>query len=525
MKTTITRLNESPQTIHQHSRPFIFRNAAINLVSRIVLVPLGILAIPAILHGMGIERFGLFSITWTLLGYFAILDLGLGLATTKFMANGLDVSKTYSLPGIFWTALSIMVGVGVVFSAITIIFSSWLVNRILAPAENLIPESIRMFTFLAFAVPFILLNNSLRGALEAIQRFDLVNAVRTPYSAAIYLSPLIGYKIGWQIDKLSIVLLIVIIITFLAYFILCIKTIPDIFQDIKIIPDLSMELLSYSKWVALSNFIAPLLVYLDRFLISAVLSVAILPHYTAPYEGLTRLWMIPISITTAIFPALSKTGNNNEFGNTRNLITSSLKFILLTLGPITAFIAIFPKEILSIWMGAEFAHESSAVTQILALGILINSLGRLPATVFLGKGYPDIPAKLHLIELPFYIIFTLICLNLWGINGAAFTWSMRVSMDTLLLFIIAKKHKDIRLNIINTDLLIAFISLAGTIFLGLLIKEKIDGLGWFYNALFFMILMAIYAWIGWIRVLDSKERVYLSKLLGSAVFAARTFAK
>ena len=505
---------ESRQIIPPKGNREIARNTALNLINRAILVPLGILAIPSILHGMGIERFGLFSLTWTLLSYFAILDLGLGQATTKFMATGLDVDKTYSLSSIFWTASFIMVGLGVVFGTITMLLSPWLVNRILTPPENLIPESIRMFTLLAVSVPFILFNNSLRGALEAMQRFDLVNAVRTPYSAAIYLSPLLGYKIGWQVDKLSVLLLLIVIVTFLVYFILCVKVVPHIFQDVKIHTALVRALLSYSKWVALSNFVAPMLVYLDRFLISAILSVAVLPHYTAPYEGLTRLWMIPMSITAALFPTLSRVGSNdNESRDASWLITSGLKFILLTLGPITVFITMFPKEILTVWMGTEFANASSVVTQILALGILVNSLGRLPATMFLGKGYPDIPAKLHLIELPFYIILTLICLNLWGINGAAFTWTIRVGVDTLLLFIIAKKHKDIRLNVINTHSIIAVISLAGMILFGILIRNVIHGPGWFYQALFFLVMMVVYTWIGWFKILDKKEQAYLSKFL------------
>ncbi|MCI0403070.1 MAG: flippase, partial [Acidobacteria bacterium] len=50
---------------------------------------MGVLCIPPIIAGLGAERFGLLALAWAVLGYFNIFDLGLGRATTKFVAESL----------------------------------------------------------------------------------------------------------------------------------------------------------------------------------------------------------------------------------------------------------------------------------------------------------------------------------------------------------------------------------------------------------------------------------------------------
>ncbi len=65
------------------------RNTLLNLIGQGLPLVVAVITIPFIIHGLGIERFGLLSLAWVVLGYFAIFDLGLGRATTKFVAEAI----------------------------------------------------------------------------------------------------------------------------------------------------------------------------------------------------------------------------------------------------------------------------------------------------------------------------------------------------------------------------------------------------------------------------------------------------
>ena len=56
------------------------------------------------------------------------------------------------------------------------------------------------------------------------------------------------------------------------------------------------------------------------------------------------------------------------------------------------------------WLGADFARQSTRVMQWLALGVLLNGLAQVPSALMQGVGRPDLTAKLHLVELPPYLL-------------------------------------------------------------------------------------------------------------------------
>lgn len=57
--------------------------------------------------------------------------------------------------------------------------------------------------------------------------------------------------------------------------------------------------------MAVSNMVSPLMVYLVRFLIGAVLTMIAVNYYAAPYEVATRLLIIPGRLVGVMFPAFT----------------------------------------------------------------------------------------------------------------------------------------------------------------------------------------------------------------------------
>lgn len=56
-----------------------------------------------------------------------------------------------------------------------------------------------------------------------------------------------------------------------------------------------------------------------------------------------------------------------------------------------------------------------------------------------GSGRPDITAKLHLIELPFYLLVLWWLLDTNGIVGAAIAWVLRITIDATFLFFVSSR--------------------------------------------------------------------------------------
>ena len=80
------------------------------------------------------------------------------------------------------------------------------------------------------------------------------------------------------------------------------------------------------------------------------------------------------------------------------------------------------------------AAASAPIWRWLAVGVLVNGLAHLPFTMLQSAGRTDVIAKIHLLELVPYSLALWWALAHYGVVGAAVVWSLRVSLDTGLLY-------------------------------------------------------------------------------------------
>ena len=175
------------------------------------------------------------------------------------------------------------------------------------------------------------------------------------------------------------------------------------------------------------------MVYMDRFLIGAILTMTAVAYYTTPYEIVTKFWIIPGSLMSVMFPAFS-TILVQDKERAANLFDKVVKYIFYVLFPFVFATVMFSEDGLRWWLGNEFAINSTIVLQLLTVGVFINSLAHVPSGMMQSAGRPDILAKMHLIELPTYLLLLWSMLKYYGIAGAAVAWVLRVSIDSIALF-------------------------------------------------------------------------------------------
>lgn len=488
------------------SGKLLAHNMLLNLIGQGLPLLVGVVSVPFIIRGLGTDRFGLLSLAWVVLGYFAIFDLGLGRATTKFVAEALGKGEEMEIPRIAWTSVTVQALFGLLGSMVLIALTPLLVGRILNVPPELIGEAKVMFYILTPSVPIILISSSFQGILEAFQRFDLVNAVKIPSSTLTFLLPLFGLYCGFRLPGIVMLIFLARIGALLVYIMLDFRIMPQLRKysgSLSLFP----HLFSFGGWITVTNIVSPILVYLDRFLIGSLLSIASVAYYSAPYEMVTRLSIISASLSVTLFPAFSSLEGVENKEKIGTIFARSVKYILLTLGPVVLIVMLFARDILGLWLGTEFLLESTIVLQVLALGVLINSLAHTPFALLQGVGRPDLPAKFHLFELLIYIGIAWLLVSKWGINGAAMAWTLRVTLDTFLLFgavfgVYKLSPQTLSINGVWRAGLI-FVILAG---LSFLVKSLTGFLGLLVQILLIVPVFGLFGLFCWRYVIDTSDR-------------------
>jgi O-antigen/teichoic acid export membrane protein len=478
-------------------------NSIWNLLGQILPMAVGLFSVPFILRGIGVERFGILSLAWIVVGYFSLFDLGIGRALTKLVADKLGAGEENAIPPLAWTSLLLLFSFGAFGALVTILFSSRLVHGLLKIPIDLQTEALHGFYVLAASIPVVTVTAGLRGILEALQRFRLANLIRIPMSVFSFVGPLLVLPFSHALIWVIGVLVIGRVIGCIIHVVACLQVMPALRHDFVVHLSLVWPALKLGTWMTVSNIVGPLMMYLDRFLIGSLLSVSAVAYYTAPFDLTSRLLAVPAAISAVLFPAFAASLAQNV-GETRSIFTRGVKYIFLIVFPIVLVIAAFAPEGLRVWLGGTFSEHGAIVLRWLAMGTLLNCLAFVPFAMVQGAGRPDLTAKLHLVELPGYFLALYLLVRSYGIEGAAIAWTARVAVDAFLLFFFAN-----RLLLHNLQYLLKLTLCTSAALLALFVPTLVPG--FVTRTLIISSCLIALVIIVWFRALTPREKTFLTR--------------
>ena len=485
----------------------LVRNVLWNLLGTGAPLLVAILAIPLLIEGLGVPRFGVLTLAWMVVGYFGLFDLGLGRALTKLVAEKLGAGQDEEIPALVWTAMSLMVVLGLLGGLFVAALTPWLVASVLEVPPELQSETILSFYLLATSIPIVIATTGLRGVLEARQLFGLVNVIRIPLGLITFLGPVAVLPFSHSLVPVVAVLVVARLAASVAYGVLCLQVEPALRHTFGVHRAIIKSLISFGGWMTVTNIVSPLMVYLDRFLIGAMVSMAAVAYYATPFEVVTKLLIIPGALMGVMFPAFSAAFVKDR-PRAGRLFKRANNYIFIALFPVILMIVTLAPEGLAIWLGSEFAGNSTVVLQLLAVGVFMNSHAQVPFGMVQGAGRPDLTAKLHLIELVFYLPILWMLVDAYGIVGAAIAWVARMAVDTLFLFVLAGKLlSEASRFTLRAALMIA------VAFLALGLGAMISGLA--VKGTFLLIILFLFAITAWFAILKTDEREMIRSRLSA----------
>jgi O-antigen/teichoic acid export membrane protein len=482
------------------------RNAALTFGSKVIPLAVAFWVIPPLVRGLGTDRFGVLTFVWLVIGYFSLFDLGLGRATTKFVAEALGKGENESLKSLVWTSFIFHLAFGILAAFALVASTPLLSGHLLKIPAGLSEEARQTFFLISLSIPLLLVSSVMRGVLEAGQRFDLITWVQVPAGSLVVILPYAGVLLGLRLPGIALLLIAARLAVAITYFFLCRRVFPVLGEGLFFERSYIRPLFSFGGWLTVSNIVGPVLTYLDRFMIGSLISMTAVTYYTAPYEVLIRLVVFPTSLAAVLFPAFSSIGASSKELISR-LYSRSIKYLVLLMGPIVLIMILFAGQVLSLWLGPDFAEKSTFVFQILALGILLTPV-QVSVSLIHGLGRPDITAKFYIAELLFYVPLVWLLIRNAGISGAALAWVIRVVVDTLLLLIASGRlfHIGTR-SLREHGLFRGLFTLAGLG--GVFYLMSVSGMPVFARAIAACSSVAAFALVSWRYVLDAKDKALL----------------
>lgn len=407
------------------------RNATRNLLALGVPLAVALAALPMIVERLGTARFGVLGLVWIFFGLFS--ELGMGRATTKYAAEAFAAGSVDRVRAVLRLGLVMQLTLGVLLAAALAAGAPALAARA-AGAAGLAAETRAVLLLIAASLPAVMVAAAYRGVLEAAHRFDLVNRVRIPLAVSTYLLPAALLMVGYGLIGIAASLAVARVAGTAAYAWLAYHQLGEQDDEPAGEPRLASGMIAFGVWQTAGGFLTPVLVYIDRFLLATIAGVAAVGLYTPAFEVATRLLILPAGVVMALFPAFSA-WSRDERARSARAAARAVLYITAALVPPVILVLGLGADALGLWLTSEFAAETAVALAVLSCGVLLNAAAFVPATLLQGAGRPDIPTKLYLLELLPYLLLATILISRWGVTGAAAAWSVRVTVDAVLLFI------------------------------------------------------------------------------------------
>ena len=155
-----------------------FTSSIWNLAGSVLPMAVGVLVIPYYLSSLGVEKFGVLTLIWVLIGYFSIFDLGIGRALTLIVSKRYDSNILISWQEEVNIGLKIMFvagifGFGVLYGLSDILASSWL-NL----GDHIKNDTNQALIVCSFVIPLVTYTSGLKGILEGLEDFVMINYIK-----------------------------------------------------------------------------------------------------------------------------------------------------------------------------------------------------------------------------------------------------------------------------------------------------------------------------------------------------------
>lgn len=440
------------------------RNIGWNLIGFGLPLIVAVVCIPPLVQELGTARFGLLTLIWAVVSYFGVFDLGLGRALTQQVSAAIGSGRESDVPSIAATGLAVMLLLGVIAGALM-----WALAPAGISASMTLPnpaEADAAARAMAWSLPFIVLTSGLRGILESRGTFRAINLIRIATGALTYVLPIAIVRAGMNdLAAIAWALGAMRAASCAWHALLVAREVPGALSP-KQFDRLALSgLLRFGGWLTVSNVVSPLMGYLDRFVVAALLSLEATAWYVTPKEMVTKLLIVPTAIGNVLFPRLSSLGSSTEGQQASvQLEDLSLSAVFLLLFPVTLALALCAPFVLRMWVGEEFAQAGSTAMAVVCLGVLVNGLATIPFLSIQARGRSDLTALANVLELPLFIGAVYLMTREWGVTGAAMAWTLRVAIDLVALQWMSARLRSDEVTRSDCRVALAVAALAGVAF-------------------------------------------------------------
>src|SRR6266403_308647 len=346
----------------------ILRAVTTSWVAVLANAAVGLLLTPYVLHHIGDEAFGLWVLVVTLVGYYGVLDGGVRSSILRYTSRYRALGDQESVKEVVATAFYYYLGACALVILVTYL-SVGLTSCFFA-VHNQVLGAFKSLFLLAGVVQGLSLPLAVFSAsLEAAGRYDQVYVIRVASLAVRVVAVIAVVRAGGGLFGVGAAVLLSQLLSYIVQVPLAMRANQGLSLHPRWVRKSAFRSMLRYGSISLTVCIAEKLrssiypVVIAKFLTPVAVTFFSLPVriLSLPTEGIGTM-------TEIVNPVSSELETRNDFAKLRELILLSVQSAFLLLAPMAAFLFIFGRDLLTLWVGSEYASAYSLLV-LLTLGM------------------------------------------------------------------------------------------------------------------------------------------------------------
>ncbi|WP_200977117.1 oligosaccharide flippase family protein [Echinicola sp. 20G] len=353
------------------------KNLTMNIVSFIVNILIGLWMVPYLIKYVGVAAYGLVPLAMVFTEYISIITVSINGAITRFLTIDIQNNEWLSGNKTFNTAFFTMAAIiAVQIPVLTYITVD--VAQIFEVPDDLLKDTYYLFGFTFAGYLTSLLSSIFSTSMYAYNRLDLrkimdLNRVIFRIITIVVLFTLFepSLKFVGLANFVGATISLIYSINFWKKLTPELKIKPSYF-DIKRL----RKLTSMGGWLVVNQIGFLLFLKIDVFIVNKFFGAEATGKYSAVLQWNILIRTMATILSGLIGPMLLISFANNKIDDVIRIAKLGVKFLAIGIGIMTGIICGFSKELLTLWLGPEFAQYSNLM--IIMLCHLVVNLGVLP---------------------------------------------------------------------------------------------------------------------------------------------------
>jgi O-antigen/teichoic acid export membrane protein len=400
------------------SASILLKNITSNYVGIAIQIVIAFLLSPFLVHTLGDEGYGIWTIVAALTGYMSLLDLGLSSAITRFIAEHNRRGEADAMSSMLSTAFFFFIALGGLLILCSPLISIGVTS--LVQTEGELNEVFQALVIVVcFDVAIFVTDGAFRGTFAGLQRYDILNLAQILaglYKAAMFYLLL---SEGYGLLAMASIALSANIVLMCVYFVLLRMLHPEIVLHPRHVRcGSASKLYQFSRFIFISMLANQVIYYTDAFIIGYFMSAAAVTWYTIPWSLAEYTKNLCLAISRTFSPAFSERLVDGMSG-LQSLYASGTRLMLIVSNLLCVGGLVLGDEFIAIWMGERYRELCTPVLVVLFVSLLFQMPQLISGALLQGVSRHQWLARVEMLVSVLNLILGVILVQHLGIVGVA----------------------------------------------------------------------------------------------------------